>query len=291
MEKNFPAESTIRDYLLGRLDDQPGTEGKLSEQILLDDDLAETVDAIADEIIEDYLDGALDADDKKAVEEYFLRPPERRKKLEFERFLRRKIAGGQETGNVPSAMPVLKQKSTWVLGRASHFRTYAELVALVLLIIAVCAYVGRVRHGFQEKIKTGLDTQAQLERQLDQERGHSATLAKRLSRFEPPVANLAFFSVLRDRSTIPDLEVYPYTERIKIEIQLPKAATKAYDVKLNNSAGDPAWSHLGVNASDGELSFEMPVQAITGPGKYCLAISSLQQPFCFQARIVKEADK
>src|SRR2546423_822923 len=84
----LPAESVIRQYLLGRLDDQDKLESSLSEQMLFDEELSETVDSIEDELIEDYLDGALNDADRKAAEEYFLRPPERKEKLRFARLLR-----------------------------------------------------------------------------------------------------------------------------------------------------------------------------------------------------------
>ena len=88
MNDHFPAENTIRDYLLGRLDDQADLEQSWSEWILVDDELSETVSVIEDEIIEDYLDGRLDAASKRDVEQHFLRPPARQEKLKIANRLR-----------------------------------------------------------------------------------------------------------------------------------------------------------------------------------------------------------
>src|SRR5215470_6143486 len=77
----------IRQYLLGKLDEQAEVEEKLSECIFTNDKMTDIVDSVEDEIIEDYLDGSLDPADKNAVEKYFLQAPERKEKLRFMRLL------------------------------------------------------------------------------------------------------------------------------------------------------------------------------------------------------------
>src|SRR5437763_12717614 len=88
MNHNYPEENTLRQYLLGRLDDQEEVETNLSMQILVSDELSEIVDSIEDDIIEEYLNGTLNPADKRDVEEYFLRSPERKDKLQFASLLR-----------------------------------------------------------------------------------------------------------------------------------------------------------------------------------------------------------
>src|SRR4051812_9742486 len=88
MRDNFPAEQTIRQYLLGRLDDQGNVEDRLSEEMFFDSELSEIVDFIEDEIIEEYVDGRVSAAGKRAIEEYFLRPPDRKEKVQLALLLR-----------------------------------------------------------------------------------------------------------------------------------------------------------------------------------------------------------
>src|SRR5215472_7912004 len=88
MKSNLPDRSLIREYLLGRLDNEKETEKQLSHDICFNDELSEMVESIEEEIIEDFLDGTLDSADKDAVNTFFLRPPERKEKLRFARLLR-----------------------------------------------------------------------------------------------------------------------------------------------------------------------------------------------------------
>jgi CHAT domain-containing protein/tetratricopeptide (TPR) repeat protein len=75
-------QNSIRKYLLGKLDDE--TESRLiEEKILLDDEFAETVAAAEDELIEDYLDGLLNAEEAEKFAARFLVSPERRRRLNF----------------------------------------------------------------------------------------------------------------------------------------------------------------------------------------------------------------
>lgn len=97
MKSNFPSRDTIRQYLLGRLDSQSDLETRLSELMLFNDELWEIVDSIEDEIIEDYLDRAVSVSDQAAIEEYFLRPAERREKLQFARLLRSRFGTTSNT--------------------------------------------------------------------------------------------------------------------------------------------------------------------------------------------------
>lgn len=88
MKNDFPTEETIRQYLLGRLDDQGDLRDRLSEQMFFNAELSEVVDEIEDQIIEEYLDGRISSIDKKTIEGHFLRPPARQEKVKFARFLR-----------------------------------------------------------------------------------------------------------------------------------------------------------------------------------------------------------
>src|SRR5215467_6703506 len=102
MKSNLPDPSLIREYLLGRLDNEKELEGQLSHDIFSNDELAEMVESIEEEIIEDFLDGTLDAADKEAVNTYFLRPPERREKLRFAKLLKNHFEGQAESDEIIS---------------------------------------------------------------------------------------------------------------------------------------------------------------------------------------------
>src|SRR5215467_912961 len=95
MTTGIPDPHQIRQYLLGRLDDNEELENGLSEGILFQNDMSEMADLIEDELIEQYLDGTLDTAERADVEKYFLRPSERRERLQFARLLRDRLQTSQ----------------------------------------------------------------------------------------------------------------------------------------------------------------------------------------------------
>ena len=81
MSLNRDDESTLRHYLLGQLsqDDQQAFE----QQLMVDDGAFETLMAIEDELVDEYLNGELSGQDRTSFETHFLATPERQEKLRF----------------------------------------------------------------------------------------------------------------------------------------------------------------------------------------------------------------
>src|SRR5262245_47961569 len=98
----------VRQYLLGRLDDNEEIEARVSDQIFFEGEASKIVDEIEDEIIEEYEERRLDSADRKAVEEYFLRSSERRQKLRFYRILQQHLAAKQLIGEPETATQPVK---------------------------------------------------------------------------------------------------------------------------------------------------------------------------------------
>ncbi len=73
MENRVIDEVHIREYLLGRLEGDPEFVEQIDEQILTNPQFSIIVDVVEDEIIEEYIEGSLNADDARAVERHFLR--------------------------------------------------------------------------------------------------------------------------------------------------------------------------------------------------------------------------
>ena len=88
--KSIADRNLMRDYLLGKLDEQTELEDKLSDDILNNnnEEISDIVDSIEDQIIEGYLEGTLNLADTDAVDKYFLQPPQRREKLRFAQILK-----------------------------------------------------------------------------------------------------------------------------------------------------------------------------------------------------------
>jgi hypothetical protein len=246
MKSSLPDSSLIRQYLLGRLDENIELESDLSERILFSDDLSDIVDSIEEEIIEDYLDGVLNSVDKNAVDKYFLRPPERREKLRFAKLLRHELHNTN-----PDAF--VRPPIVW----SSYFKTYGQVAALILLSVLGLLYVSGVRKR-----------QARLEGELSQERQRSASVERK----EQLSSSLMALTLVSDRSRaagaqIPHLEVTPSTERIIVDIALQGSPSGSYDVVLETKDGKgPIWSArllpIMSPSGDARLVFDIPLRGI-----------------------------
>jgi anti-sigma factor RsiW len=275
MKSDVPDRALVREYLLGRLDDKKELEEQLSHEICVNDDLSEMVELIEDEIIEDFLDGTLDPADKDAVDGYFLRPPERKEKLRFVRLLRHRFEQRQDlvgtrretfdSANVPQARFDYRPAN---LGR-SHFRTYGELAALLVLTVVGLIYISGIRKN-----------QARIEAQLAPERERSATVAKEALVSQ---ASMVALTLVSDRSRgdsaqIPNIEINPSTQRIVVEIALPGRSPGPFDVMLEaRGKNQPIWTArllpLVSASGDARLVFDIPVQGVASD-VYSFVVSS-----------------
>ncbi|HEY6349958.1 MAG TPA: hypothetical protein VI636_11165 [Candidatus Angelobacter sp.] len=278
-----PQGNTIRQYLLGRLNDQEELEKNLSEQILYDDDLAEMVEATEHEIIEDYLDGSLNDSDRVAVERYFLRPPQRRKKLGFARLLRNRFQAGvpevveRKADTFPEPDPIsgaaVPTPHGLMFHFRSHLRTYCEMAALFLFSAASFIYMTGVRQQTQSQVDTAREHQKLLEGELAQQREVASNLTRQLQEYAPPVVGMNFvLGVSRGAGAKKSVEIKPFTQRIRVEFDLRRATDDVYDVRLMSGAQKEVWSTTDLRPTSGVLRFEVPVQGIT-KGDYSFVLA------------------
>jgi anti-sigma factor RsiW len=280
MNGSLSTEHAIRQYLLGKLNDQDTLEDSLSLQILADDELSDIADVIEDEIIEDYLDGTLSATDKKAVEEYFLTPVERKEKLRLAKLLRDHLASKAEVFAEKTAS-ILSDANKRATGkepfsaspaRRSYLRTYCEIAVLALICVLSFIYIKRVRYGLQSQIDVSQENQARVEDQLAQERSLSAGLTERLEELQPPVATLTFSASVFRGLEARSVKIWPFTQRIRVTI-VGVFGDGCCDVRLETRAGRQIWTQAGITPTSGGLQFEVPNHEIT-TGDYRLVVSS-----------------
>jgi hypothetical protein len=264
--RNTADVSLIRQYLLGRLDAQPNLEEKLSNDILSNDEMSEVVDAIEDEILEEYLDGSLDSADRQAVESYFLRPHARQQKLRFAKVLRRHFdtkADGVADFEPSFGMPAPSQ---------SHLKSYGQFALLLLVCVFSVIYIAGLR-------RDNARLHAELARRQQQT---AAGLPQQTAQLESTMVPLA---LVADRSRgasqrIPRIEITPSTQRLIVEIALQGAASDPYDIRLETKSGEgPLWSArllpLVSNSGDARLVFDVPAGKINSD-VYSFAVSPLR---------------
>lgn len=264
MKNVITDRSLIRQYLLGRLDEQTELEDTVSESILLNDEMVEVIDAIEEEIIEEYLDGSLDSGDRNAVDKYFLQPPERKEKLRFARLLRTycdKKPGHYFRANRHHLMMPLATRA--------HVKTYAGFAVLLLISISSLIYVVGVRR-----------TEMRLRYELALERDRVTSIDKQAELVQPTMIPL---TLVADRSRganvkIPHVEIKSSTQRIIVDIALQDGASGSYDVRLEPKGGKgPFWSTrllpLMSPTGDARLVFDLPTRGIEST-VYSFVVSS-----------------
>src|ERR1700730_3107221 len=262
---NITDRTLLRQYLLGRLDEQTELEDNLSDGILFNDEMTGIVDSVEDEIIEEYMEGSLNSVDREAVDRYFLQPPERQEKLRFAKLLKHHFETKPSRYSGTKHEKLVMPPVSWL----SHFRTYGQFAALVLLIFSTLIYVNGVRRSH-----------ARLESELLKERERSSNLVKEAELLQPSMVPL---TLVADRSRgaeipIPQVEIKSSTRRIIVEIALQGGPSGPYDVRLETKEGrGPLWSArlspLISRSGDGRLLFDLSSRGIESDA-YSLVVSS-----------------
>ncbi len=248
MEKRVISDAIIRDYLLGRLDPQVDLVQRIDEQILTDPEFSISVDVVEDEIIEEYLEGTLSPEDKRAVERHFLRPIERQHKLRTARLFSRYLeAASPNEKNIVQPAPARRLFMAFQHGRKllPSFRTFAELAASALFTVSILNLLNQ---------RAGLDMAInQINRQLAQERQRSAALNQQLQSvlpsFQPTTVmlNLVRSGLQRSQQQLTEAKINSATKTLHIEVALSSGPSGAYRVQLRHT-GEIVWYRDGVNA-------------------------------------------
>ncbi len=132
MARKNDDQSAIRRYLLGQLSDAEQQE--VEHRLLTDDEFFEELEIVEDELIDDYLESRLSADERLRFESYFLASPERQEQLASAKALKRYFA------KADSLRPPNSFASRWNWLQKSFFSTPIA-VAATLLIVAGLAFL------------------------------------------------------------------------------------------------------------------------------------------------------
>ena len=207
MDTRLPDEALIRQYLLGHVDAASSKAAEeFQDRLLADDDLAEWADLIEDEILEEYLEGSLNASDRQAVETHFLRPPERQEKLRRMQLLHHHLETAHRPPPKAPAYSLLKN--------------YAGAATGMLAACAAVVYALVLRHGMQiELARNGQELvqehqrYAALEKQVQYLRGLKQPTVMLLTLLQP--------GVLRDVAPQVEANIGSGTEKVHVNILLP----------------------------------------------------------------------
>ena len=131
-------QERLRRYLLGQVAEDAREE--IEKDLLTSDELFEELLVIEDEIIDQYLAGQLNSEDRTAFERYFLATPERSEKLSFGRVFNRYLAASQPT---PLGSAARSRPAPWARTRP-FFSSPIAIGVFALLIVGIAFGVWRI---------------------------------------------------------------------------------------------------------------------------------------------------
>lgn len=153
MQRDVEGQTLLRSYLLGELEQEP--QQQLEQRLLADDEYFEALLIAEDELIDQYLGGALTPLEQQRFASIFLSTPERHGKLNFARALRKYIELN-EPARMPDSKVVEKAPAFWkrffhTHPRARHPALSFSLAAALLLLVAGITWmaVKNLRSGTQ----------------------------------------------------------------------------------------------------------------------------------------------
>lgn len=272
---NFQISDTlIRDYLLGRVDGEMLVAEQIDEQVFTDAEFPIRVDAVEDELIEEYLEDTLDAEEKQAVERHFLTPPERQRKLRNARLLRRHLAAiplqSRDVVPVDSTRSILRSGRPIFLRQT--LRTYAEIAAAVLVAVSI-VYLFQQRR----ELKSAVDqANKQLVLAHQQATALKPDLRDSTGLSEPltVMLNLVQPGLRRGKSDLPSVDVRPATRVLRVEIAVASGSPGTYRVQLE-SGGNTIWVRDAVQAlvapGGAIINVEIPPEVLPA-GRYELVL-------------------
>ena len=127
MNEEFGDQGILRDYLLGKLEDDV-TRSRIELKILSDDEFAIELGTVENNLVEEFLDGELCAEDSEYFVGYFLRSPERKRQLRLTEDLRRFAATAR---NVP---PAKRGSFDWLTTQSFRWPRFAVLAIVVFAV-------------------------------------------------------------------------------------------------------------------------------------------------------------
>jgi len=278
-------EALLRQYLLGTL---PESEwDPIERELLTNDDFAQTVEVVEDEIVDDYLDGTLSRADKRAVERHFLRSPEHHHKLQFARLLRSHLRKEKPPERPYFVPPAIRPQIFWA--------GFTAIAALLLLTAGLGVYTARLRQSLQSEMARNRTAQANFKTQLDQENAQVAELKRQVqdlrdenttlqaSAESPPIV-LNLQPLEREGDSVPIVKRSSKAKLLEFHVSTKDFPSPSYAVSLKDRNGKELRSWANLKARHNLLTFTAPLRLLRA-GEYSVVITGEQksQPYPFRA--------
>lgn len=276
-------DETLRRHLLGQMSDEE--RDRTDEAYFGDRDFLEQLSIVEDELIESFVHGELSASDRRQFEEFFLRSPERRKRVALARKLEMALARAR-TAKQKVERPVSASRfekfplpSRWML----------LPLAASLLLATLCGWlfwqINRTSselEGLRAALSAREQKAGELEQQLTEEQKRNRELLDQLARADnrkqtpdrnansSPGSRIVSFILMlgisRSEGNTTRLVIPPGAEQARVQLNFKIGDYRNYAIALETVEGKPVLSRTGLRASktgDGKaVTVTLPVAAL-----------------------------
>ncbi len=255
-------------YLLGDLSEEEEIE--IEQRYFADDDYLDLLLAIEDELIDDYVRGALSEHERDQFEKYFLASPNRRQKVDIARAMM-SFVSESALASAPTAggLEPLSWRSLPSILRRTN-RAFRLSLATVIVVVAVglswlIVDAVRLRNHLQQiqAERTVLqDREQQLEQQAAEERARGDRLDEELRResdqrslleqeverpsFQAVVSFVLAPGLLRDINKPRTLTLPPDARLVRLKLDLESDQHKVYRAVLRTVEEQEIWTRSGL---------------------------------------------
>jgi hypothetical protein len=240
----------LRRYLLGQLDEARSDEVELA--LLSGGGMVAALETAEDDLIEDYLEGALPASDRLSFEQYFLASEAHAKSVEAARLLRDALRRRPQ----PS-LPL-----------------WAKLAAGITLAAAAAFWAS----GRAQAPSETADAPAAVP--AERREGSPAAPERRGIGTQPRFASLTLVpgQHMSASDSTPEAVLAPEVEVLKLELVVEDPEVGGCRVSIASTAGDELWSASGLRATPVEggatVSVDVPVAPLRSAPSYVLTLVS-----------------
>jgi hypothetical protein len=226
--QDIQKEAAIRKYLLGY--SEPEMAEAIEERLVTDQDYLQTFSIVKEDLVEDYLDGDLSAEEADRFKNYFLTTPLRHRKLEIARAL------AERANNAPAPVSELPEPNQPVSfpSRSRWRGTKYWLLAAMISGIVIAAFAVWV------KLKSPLPME-------NANNEANKQLRNEIARLNDPQLNVPVGNTVQQRTLSPvtvrsigddrRLLVQPNTQTIVLQLVLGDQSYDTYRVSLQNAEG------------------------------------------------------
>lgn len=291
MQLQAKDEHNLRRYLLG--DVSAAEQEQIELWLMSNDEAYDVLVAAEDDLIDESLNGKLRSTDLERFNTHFLAAPERQRKLEFDRSLRRYVRE-RKPGTDPEPI------HPWD-ALAAFFRRRPVLgygcAALIVLTVVAGMWSAFVAMRLERELRSASDNLANVsseretyKRQLDEIRSASQGLQTQLDLLERTIAGLKSSApqalltfnlipgISRSSTSVPRLTIAANTRLVRFELALLDDNYDSYSVVLSDDGGQARWGVQQTKPSrNGDVKaivMSVPVELLSN-GDYSFNLSGI----------------